>query len=104
MANVELKEIKVWTPQELLTNSEKYDISIKKLIEEKLSTNDNSSLAISDWLKWCESQINRVKVIDYNVPQGVLPPKCNGCIHDIKVQGKRRAPDDTLYNKYADLR
>ena len=25
-------------------------------------------------------------------------------IHDIKVQGKRRAPDDTLYNKYADLR
>ena len=28
----------------------------------------------------------------------------NGSIHDIKVQGKRRAPDDTLYNKYADLR
>ena len=104
MANIELKEIKVWTPHELITNSEKYDISIKKLIDEKISSLDNSSLAISEWLKWCESQTNRVKVIDYNVPQGILPQKCNGCIHDIKVQGKRRAPDDALYNKYADLR
>ena len=104
MANVELKEIEVCTPQELIKNSDSYDISLKKLIEEKISTHDNSSLAISDWLKWCESQVDRVKVIDYNVPQGVLPQKCNGCIHDIKVQGKRRAPDDTMYNKYADLR
>ena len=104
MANVELKEIKVWTAQELISKSDNYNISIKTLIEEKTSADDNSSLAISDWLKWCESQINRVKVIDFNIPQGVLPEKCNGCIHDIKVQGKRRAPDDALYNKYADLR
>ena len=59
---------------------------------------------ILGWLKWCESQVNRVKVIDHNIPNGVLPEKFNGCIHDIKVQGKRRCPDDTMYNKYADLR
>ena len=104
MSNLELKEIEFWTDQQLLNNSVGYNTSVKKLIEDKISFHENSSQIVSDWLKWSNNQVDRVKVVDYNVPQGVLPQAFKGCIYDIKVQGKRRAPDDTLYNKYADLR
>ena len=104
MPEIQLKETKLWTHQELISKSENYDPSLKTLIEDKIYSHDNSDQVISDWLKWCESQLNRVKVIDHNVPHGILPENCNGCIHDIKVQGRRREPDDKLYNKYADLR
>ena len=98
-----LKEAKLWAPQELMNNST--FVPLKSFIESKIrSSEDSSKDVILDWLKWCESQVNRVKVIDHNIPNGVLPDKFNGCIHDIKVQGKRRCPDDTMYNKYADLR
>ena len=98
-----LKEAKLWAPPELMNNST--FVPLKSFIESKIRSNEESSKdVISEWLKWCEKQVNRVKVIDHNIPNGVLPDKFNGCIHDIKVQGKRRCPDDTMYNKYADLR
>ena len=98
-----LKEAKLWAPPELMNNST--FAPLKSFIESKIRSNGESSKdVILDWLKWCEKQVNRVKVIDHNIPNGVLPDKFNGCIHDIKVQGKRRCPDDTMYNKYADLR
>ena len=104
MSNLELSKMEFWTHQQLLNSSISHDVSVRKLIEDKLCLQENSSQIVSDWLKWCDSQKNRVKVIDYNVPQGILPQTCTGDIYDIKVQGKKRAPDDALYNNYADLR
>ena len=101
---MELTKIKYLTSQALLTKSTEYDSSVHKLISAKISSSEKSSQIMSDWLKWCEKENNRVKVIDCNVPQGILPTGCNGILHDIKVQGKRRAPDDALYNKHSDLR
>ena len=101
---MELTKIKYLTSQTLLTKGIEYDSSVHKLISETVSSSENSSQITSDWLKWCKNENNRVKVIDCNVPQGILPPGCNGILNDIKVQGKKRAPDDALYNKHADLR
>ena len=111
MASVlDLSQILFWTDKQLLDQASVLacDKDIQKLIETKISScqgNECSySQIASDWLKWCNEQSSRVKVTEYTVPDGILPPKCKGSLYDIKVQGKRRCPDDTLYNKYADLR
>jgi hypothetical protein len=44
----------------------------------------------------------KLQVSDFDVPAGILGPKLNGCLYDVKVQSK--GPDDAAYNKYPDLR
>ena len=105
MAKLGLKETQIWTTSELISKNKFVNPTLQALIEEKISSHElSSTTVIPDWLKWCEAQKDRVKVIDHDVPKGVLPDKFSGCIHDIKVQGRKRAPDDAMYNKYADLR
>ena len=104
MSTFGLSEIPLWMENNMLKNRLECDKSVIKLIQNKLSCQDNYNQIASDWLKWCKTQTSRVKVIDYDVPAGILPEGFSGCLYDIKVQGKRRCPDDTLYNKHADLR
>ena len=104
MSTFDLSEIPLWTEDDILKNTLECDKSVKKLIEEKISFQDNYNQISSDWLNWCKTETSRVKVIGYDVPAGILPQSFSGYLYDIKVQGKRRCPDDTLYNKYADLR
>ena len=106
MDKLSLKETKLLTPPDLISNTKFVNETLRTLIEEKITSHENSATSnvISDWLKWCEEQKDRVKVIDHDIPKGILPDKFSGCIHDIKVQGRKRAPDDAMYNKYADLR
>jgi len=54
-----------------------------------------------DWLQWCHQNKN-VKVIEYEVPAGILPPSLSGSLMDIKVEC--RGPDDALYNRSPEIR
>ena len=55
-------------------------------------------------IAWCKLQNNRVRVIENEVPNEIFPPQFRGSVYDIKVQGKKRAPDDQLYSDHEDLR
>ena len=62
---------------------------------------DQSSRA---WLKWCRFQKNRLQVVERDVPDGVLPDGIKSSLIDVKVGGKKREPDDAMYNRCRDLR
>ena len=49
-------------------------------------------------MSWCGQRKNSVRVVEADVPAGVMPAKINASLIDIKIGGKR-GPDDALYNK-----
>ena len=104
MALPKISQVQLWNDAKLLENLEASDPQICKLVQGKMVEEDANSKIVAEWLKWCQAQTSRVIVTGYDVPAGVLPTRCNGCLYDIKVGGKRRAPDDELYNKNPDLR
>ena len=58
---------------------------------------------MSKWLSWCGQRKNSVKLVEADIPAGIMPDKINASLIDIKVGGKR-GPDDALYNKSQELR
>jgi hypothetical protein len=55
------------------------------------------------WLHWARHHKN-VKCVDYDVPEGILPPNYKGTLVDVKVFGKKWGPDDKIYSQHEDLR
>ena len=53
---------------------------------------------MSRWVSWCGQRKNSVRVVEADVPAGIMPAKINASLIDIKIGGKR-GPDDALYNK-----
>ena len=53
---------------------------------------------MSKWLSWCGQRKNSVKMVEADIPPGIMPNKINASLIDIKIGGKR-GPDDALYNK-----
>ena len=50
--------------------------------------------------RWCKGQKSRVAVVERDIPPGVLPPGVSASLADMKVSGgKRRVPDDKIYNQ-----
>ena len=90
---------------ELLQRLENLDDDTVKLLNQQsiLNTQTYSQMCV-DWLKWCKLQTNRIKVIEHEIPSQILPIRFAGVLCDIKVQGKKCAPDDQLYNNHEDLR
>ena len=39
-----------------------------------------------------------MRVVEADIPAGIMPPRINASLIDIKIGGKR-GPDDALYNK-----
>ena len=56
------------------------------------------SQTVSKWLSWCGQRKNSVRVVEADIPAGIMPHKVNASLIDIKIGGKR-GPDDALYNK-----
>ena len=107
MGLLELSKSPLWKEDQVEKHFAEFDDKIVALIGEKLhkeTYNSTISKQSADWLKWCKNQTSRVKVIGHNVPAGILPKHIKGCLYDIKVQGKKRSPDDALYNANGDLR
>ena len=79
--------------------------NLKHIVEGNIrDQNSDNSRTVSKWLEWCKAQTGRISVIGHNVPLGILNENTEGCLYDIQVRGKRRAPDDALYNSNPDLR
>lgn len=57
---------------------------LQALVQEDLFSSDRSRF-VQEWLKWCRQQKNRVKVVEFDVPNSILPPKCHASLYDIKV-------------------
>ena len=50
--------------------------------------------------RWCKAQKSRVAVVERDIPPGVLPRGVSASLADMKVSGgKRRVPDDKIYNQ-----
>ena len=49
-------------------------------------------------MSWCGQRKSSVRVVEADVPAGIMPPRINASLIDIKIGGKR-GPDDALYNK-----
>ena len=105
MSILELDKYSLFKEEELKYRFEDFDDVIGNLvsIQMKKSTKESSNL-ICDWLGWCTKQNDRIKVIDHKIPSSILPKHFEGAMYDIKVQGKKRKPDDQLYNNHEDLR
>ena len=75
----------LWSVDELI---EKIDIEqVKEYIKNESTfwnSNDDSKMA-KEWLNWCKRQSQNVKVIEYDIPGFVSPPKHNICLYDVKV-------------------
>ena len=95
--------------QELATSlGDDLDDSLKQRLGSEPTHEREVSRVSSDWLKWCRSHKGRVAVVDSCVPKGILSDGEAGgtaTLADIKVSGgKRRVPDDKIYNENPDLR
>ena len=105
MNDFELKQCCMLNEKVLVERLEIFDPKIQQLLNRQISKNANlNSQIYGDWLAWCKLQNNRVKVIENEIPNEIFPPQFRGSIYDIKVQGKKRAPDDQLYSDHEDLR
>jgi hypothetical protein len=63
------------------------------------------SAAVAKWESWCKQHQSSVRLVESDIPGGILPNKLNGSLTDIKVGGKGKfGPDDKLYNNSKDLR
>lgn len=81
------------------------DDSLAKRLEGDPTPPKDVNRASSDWLKWCRAQKGRVAVVEGYVPTGILPEGVTATLADIKVSGgKKRVPDDKIYNDNPDLR
>ena len=105
MGVLELNKYSLWDEGEVTNMFGAFDDKILALISKEIhkDSRDNSKL-FGDWLRWCKKQSSRLKVIEHDVPTGILPKQFEGTLYDIKVQGKKWAPDDALYNDNEDLR
>ena len=56
------------------------------------------SATVSKWLSWCGQRKNSVRVVEADIPAGIMPHKIDASLIDIKIGGKR-GPDDAMYNK-----
>ena len=105
MNELKLNQFCLIKENEFLERFETVDPEIGKLLRQHISkASETNSQNYCDWLNWCKSQNGRIKVIQHSVPTDILPDKYNGLLYDIKVQGKKYAPDDQLYNNHDDLR
>ncbi len=43
------------------------------------------SQKVKDWESWCHQQRKRVKVVEADIPEGILPKGVKGSLADIKV-------------------
>ena len=105
MGVLELDKYTVWNEGELTNMFHAFDDKILDLIGKQIHKESrDSSKLFGDWLRWCKKQSTRIKVIGHDIPAGILPKQFEATLYDIKVQGKKWAPDDALYNDNEDLR
>ena len=109
-----LNDVELWTLDQLTANVEtlksQNEIFAKNLGQEISKFLKSSTIADDKehcrnskaWLSWCREQKGRVRVVDYDIPGGILNSKIKGVLYDMKVSSK--GPDDAAYNKYPDLR
>lgn len=105
MNEVMLNKFSLIKKQEIVDRLEKIDNNFEKVLNQQtLHNSETNSQNCFNWLSWCKLQSGRIKVIDYEVPSQILPASYKGFIYDVKVQGKKWAPDDQLYHDHEDLR
>ncbi len=51
----------------------------------KESDTPRRSKLVDNWLSWCRQQRNTVKVVEADIPAGIMPKRVNGSLSDIKV-------------------
>jgi len=86
-------------------DDEKWSSVSAFLKKHSAATQDASkrSATVSKWLSWCGQRKNSVRVVEADIPAGIMPHKIDASLIDIKIGGKR-GPDDALYNKSQELR
>ena len=105
MGILELDKYSLIEEEKLKYTFKDFDDAIANLVSIPIKeSSKESSKLISNWLRWCKKQNERIKVIEHKVPSNILPKQFEGTMYDIKVQGKKWAPDDQLYNNNEDLR
>ena len=104
MGTLELYKYALWEEKILISRCAEFDEKIISIIKQMHKENGENSKIFGDWLKWCKQQNTCIKVIEHDVPTGILPEPFEGTLYDIKVQGKKWGPDDALYNENEDLR
>ena len=105
MNEVMLNKFCLIKKKEFFKRLEEIGINFEKILNQQtFYDSETNSQNCFDWLSWCKLQSGRIKVIDYEIPSQILPTGYTGFMYDIKVQGKKRAPDDQLYNDNDDLR
>ena len=105
MGIIELDKYSLFKEEELKSSFGDFDDVIATLVSIQIEKNTNeTSKLICDWLRWCKKQNDRIKVIEHKISPGILPKHIEGAMYDVKVQGKKWAPDDKLYNNHKDLR
>ena len=82
---------------ELETHLEKMSDSPKELVhflqENVLHGEDEKrSKEVKEWSSWCKAQTKRVRCVEADIPDGILPPKTKGSLIDIKVTIKMYNP------------
>lgn len=65
------------------------------------SVSAEQSSVVAQWLRWCRSRPG-VLTVQSQVPAQVIPG--GATLVDVKVGGRKREPDDRIYNKSADIR
>lgn len=98
----DLSKAKLWSHEELLDKIENDAVKLFAFNESNFWTQNNGSKIAHDWLSWCDKQKLTVKVVDFNIPNFIMPNNINACLYDMKVSS--RGPDDTVYNQNEDLR
>ncbi|XP_037070079.1 uncharacterized protein LOC119091407 [Pollicipes pollicipes] len=61
---------------------------------------ESEDAAVTEWLRWCQSRPG-VLTVEAAVPATILS---GATLVDIKVGGRRREPDDKIYNRNPDIR
>jgi len=108
---MDVRTIDLISPDEVIKSFNDVD-GVQEYLEKRLNTansptSDKVDKVASDWLSWCRSQRKKVAVVERDVPANILPGAgtLKATLADIKVSGgKKRVPDDALYNQNPELR
>lgn len=89
-----------------LTAKLSHQSEMVQFLREYHSDPRDRSLTVQAWYKFAKNSAQRVRVVEADIPAGILPDRVQGDLRDFKVgcPRKGRVPDDAMYNRHEDLR
>ena len=81
-----LDEIPLIPYEALLNQLKETNPEMGKLLEESHHADAEArSKFVREWEQWCKAQTKRVRAVEADVPDGILPRRFKGTLTDIKV-------------------